>query len=151
VLLGGDLVAADIVGAKWRRAHGRRQWHCVARERRRQARRCLGVERIRATGKAQVGAHGRRLHVLHMEAGKQVARVGAAAGTSGRSAGGQLRCAIRTTPRHTCVEEIGRVGRPSLSRRGLGPISKWNWTALRIGSGLVNLFQYRKYFPIAIN
>jgi hypothetical protein len=33
------------------------------------------------------------------------------------------------------AEVIGRVGRPSLSRRGLGPVSKWNWTALSNGLG----------------
>jgi hypothetical protein len=55
---------ADVVGAKWRSAHGQLQWHCVARERRRQARLCLGVELIREMGKVQGGAHGWRLHVL---------------------------------------------------------------------------------------
>jgi hypothetical protein len=49
------------------------------------------------------------------------------------------------------AEEIGRVGRPSLSRRGLRPVSKWNWTTLSSGPGLVNLFQYSNYFPIAFN
>jgi hypothetical protein len=49
------------------------------------------------------------------------------------------------------VEEIGRVGQPSLSKRDLGPVPKWNWIALRSGSGPVNLFQYSKYFPIAFN
>jgi hypothetical protein len=74
---------ADVIGAKWRSTHGRRQWRCVARERRRQARLCLGVERIKATGKAQGGAHGQRLHVLYVEAGRQVARIRAAAGMVG--------------------------------------------------------------------
>jgi hypothetical protein len=83
VLLSGDLVEADIIGAKWRSVHWRWQWRCVARERRRQARLCLGVERIRATGKAQGGAHGWRLHVLCMEPRRQVARVRAAAGAVG--------------------------------------------------------------------
>jgi hypothetical protein len=70
MLLGGDLVMVDVVGAKWRSAHGRWQWRCVARERRRQVRLCLGVEQIRVTGKAQGGTHGRWLHVLHVEAGR---------------------------------------------------------------------------------
>jgi hypothetical protein len=46
------------------------------------------------------------------------------------------------------AEEIGRVGRPSLSRHGLRPLSKWNWTALSSVPGPVNLFQCSKYFPI---
>jgi hypothetical protein len=83
VLLCDDLVTADVVDVKWRSVHGRRQWRCVAREMRRQARLCLSVERIRATGKAQGGAHGRLLHVLCVEARRQVAHVGAAAGAVG--------------------------------------------------------------------
>jgi hypothetical protein len=40
------------------------------------------------------------------------------------------------------------VGQPYLSRCGLRPVSKWNWTALSSGPGR---FQYSKYFPIAFN
>jgi hypothetical protein len=54
---------------------------------------------------------------------RQLARLGC-------SAGSRLRRAIRTMPKHVRAEEIGRVGWPSLSRCGLGPVSKWNWTAL---------------------
>jgi hypothetical protein len=50
-----------------------------------------------------------------------------------------------------CAEEIGQVGQPSLSRHGLGPVSKLNWTALSSGPGPVNIFHYSKYFPIAFN
>jgi hypothetical protein len=67
--LGDDLVMVDVIGAKCWSVHGRRQWHCIARERRRQARLCLCVERMRATGKVQGSAHGRWLHVLCVEAG----------------------------------------------------------------------------------
>jgi hypothetical protein len=101
-------------------------------------------------GKAQRSAHSWWLHELRVEARRQVACVEAVAGTVGmqrwRSA---LACGRNDA--QACAEEICRVGRPSLNRRGLRPVSKWNWTALSSGPGPVNLFQYSKYFPIAFN
>jgi hypothetical protein len=56
---------------------------------------------------------GWRLHVRRVEAGRQVAAVGAAAG-------GRRQRAVRTAR----VQAIDRVGRASLHRRGHGPVSK---------------------------
>jgi hypothetical protein len=53
---------------------------------------------------------------------------------SGRSAGSRRRRAVEMMPARAV--ETGQVGRPSLSRCGLRPVSKWNWTALSSGPGL---------------
>jgi hypothetical protein len=93
---------------------------------------------------------GQWLHALRVEAGRHIAHVRAVAGAVGiqrwRSASvrGQNDAWAHTV-------ETGQVGWPSLSRCGLGPVSKWNWTALSSAPGPVNLFQYSKYFPIAFN
>jgi hypothetical protein len=101
--------------------------------------------------KAQGGAHGRQLHVLHVEAERQVAHVRAVAGAvrmqrwwsaSERSWNDTQACTHRGNWPGGLAQS-----KPAWTQAGF----KMNWTALSSGSGLVNLFQYSKYFPIAFN
>jgi hypothetical protein len=68
----------------------------------------------------------------------------------GRSAGGRLQRAVEMMPRRVRAVERGRVGWASLSRHGLGPVSKWTWAALSSGPGSVRctmLFRLFKNCP----